>query len=71
MAHPLTEYRKQKNISLDIFAVKVGMSKASISRLESGKQKPSADLLIRIAEVTNNQVTPNDILFFEPAREVA
>lgn len=58
----LDTYLKANGIKNAAFALQVGASEATISRLRSGKQTPSYPLLSRIAEATNGAVTPNDFL---------
>ena len=64
----LKSYRQRNSISLDAIAAMLGCSKATVSRIENGKQNISSELLLKICEVTNNQVTPNDLLL--PAEAV-
>lgn len=41
--------RKEKNMTQEELAKKVGTQKSNISRLESGNYNPSLDLLIKVA----------------------
>lgn len=50
--HPIREYRARAGISLDALAKRVGTSKATLSRVEAGKQPVSQKLLPKIAEET-------------------
>lgn len=62
MEHPLKSFRTRNDLSLDALAERIGVSKATLSRLENKKQDASSDLLRRISEATNGEVTPNDIV---------
>lgn len=70
MENALKLYRQRNRISLDVIAEKLGCSKATVSRIENGKQNVSSDLLLKICEVTDQEVTPNDLLL-KPSVEVA
>lgn len=61
--HPLTVYRKARKLSIDDVVRETGLSKASISRIERGKQQPSADSLRRLCQFTAGLLRPND--FFD------
>lgn len=43
--------REQKNISQDTFAEKIGMSRATYIRVESGEKSPTLDELGSIAQI--------------------
>lgn len=58
--HPLTAYRKARKLSIDDVVKQTGLSKASISRIERGKQQPSADSLRRLCQFTSGLLRPND-----------
>ena len=45
----IIEARKEKNMTQEDLAKKVGTQKSNISRLESGNYNPSLDLLIKVA----------------------
>jgi transcriptional regulator with XRE-family HTH domain len=60
--HPFKAFRKSKALSVEKAAEELGVSKATVSRLENGKQGVSADLMRRISEWTGGQVTPNDLV---------
>jgi transcriptional regulator with XRE-family HTH domain len=60
--HPLRAWRQAAGISQEELAGKVGTTKSVISRIETGARDASAELLRKIADVTGNQVTPNDVL---------
>jgi transcriptional regulator with XRE-family HTH domain len=62
MDHPLRSFRTRQAITLEAAATQIGVSSATLSRIENAKQLPSSDLLRRIAEWSKGEVTPNDIL---------
>lgn len=55
-------FRRERGLSLRQLGELVGVTAASISRIENGQQDPSSDLLRRLHEVSGGLVTPNDIL---------
>lgn len=64
--HPLRAFRKARKIRLEEVVKATGLSKASISRIESGRQQPSADSLRRLCQFTGGLLRPND--FFDVDR---
>jgi transcriptional regulator with XRE-family HTH domain len=60
--HPLKLWREKRGLTLDELAERVGSSKATLSRIESGKQTPSLGLIGRLKEATNGEVTADDFL---------
>jgi Predicted transcriptional regulators len=60
MKHPLRTYRERFGVTLSDLSARVGCSVATLSRIEHGRRVPSLDLMRRIAEGTNNAITPND-----------
>lgn len=49
---PITQYRDKRKLTQEALAALVGTTKATISRIESGKRKPSVPLARRIAKTT-------------------
>ncbi|KQW04833.1 XRE family transcriptional regulator [Leifsonia sp. Root4] len=49
IAPRLRRIRQKKNLTLDELAAATGISKSTLSRLESGQRKPSLELLLPIA----------------------
>ncbi|MET1017436.1 MAG: helix-turn-helix domain-containing protein [Leifsonia flava] len=49
IAPRLRRIRQKKNLTLDELATATGISKSTLSRLESGQRKPSLELLLPIA----------------------
>jgi transcriptional regulator with XRE-family HTH domain len=62
MEHPLRQYRERANLTQEELARKIGTSAVTVSRIESGRRRPSFAMLKRIAEATDNAVTPNDFI---------
>ena len=46
----LRRLRKRRGLTLTALAAKTGISKSTLSRLESGQRKPSLELLLPLAE---------------------
>ena len=72
--HPLREWRARQGVSLRAFVRLLERAKgagfvsyASLSRIENGQQPPSGDLMLGIFEVTNGEITPNDLLGVDAA----
>lgn len=57
----LRRYRTENGLTLDDAARALAVSAASISRIETGRNYPSASLMRRITEWTSGNVTPNDL----------
>jgi transcriptional regulator with XRE-family HTH domain len=58
--HPLRNFRSRKGLTAAKLAELLGVTKATISRLESGKQKPSFALAMKIKKETDGFVTWED-----------
>ncbi len=46
----LRQLRKEKKMTQGLLSIKTGVSQETISRYETGKTTPPADMLIRLAE---------------------
>lgn len=55
--HPIRVYRKSRNLRLEDFAGMVGISGASLSRIERLEQNPPLDVLVRIREASNGEIS--------------
>lgn len=64
----LDAYLKSQKITMEAFAVAVGVTKATISRYCRGTRKPDAALCVRINSVTRGKVTANDF-YLQPPEE--
>lgn len=60
----LRRAREQRDLTLTAVAAKTGISKSTLSRLESGQRKPSLELLLPLADTYN---LPLDELVGAPA----
>jgi transcriptional regulator with XRE-family HTH domain len=58
----LADYMGKNNLDDDAMASLVGSDRSTISRIRRGKTKPSWDLVDRILDATDRQVTPNDYI---------
>ena len=58
----LNHFLKDRGISKSAFAVLVGTTTATVSRIGDGIVVPRKELLCRIHEATNGLVTPNDLV---------
>ena len=52
----IAECRKEKNLTQEELARRIGTKKSNISRLESGKYNPSLDFIIKVAEAFGKKV---------------
>lgn len=64
MGPRLRRLREQRDLTLTAVAAKTGISKSTLSRLESGQRKPSLELLLPLAETYH---LPLDELVGAPA----
>jgi DNA-binding XRE family transcriptional regulator len=67
MEHPLRRYRKVKDLSCERFGLKVGVTAATISRIENRRQSVRLSLALRIAAATRGAVKPADLQISEAA----
>lgn len=58
----LNEWRALKGLTMQKAGAVLGISQPTISRLESGKQKPDWRTLGLLMERTDGAVTPNDFI---------
>jgi len=58
----LRTFRKSRGLSQEQLARAVGVEKATISRLETGRRSPSFGLIIRICELAEGELSPNDFV---------
>ena len=65
--NPLRAWRKRRSLTLEDFAAQIGVSSASLSRIERGAQWPARPVAERIAAETGGEVTPNDFMRGTPA----
>ena len=60
--HPLRAWRATAGWSQDAVAERLGVNKATVSRLETGKQTASLPLAFKVAILTDYAVKPFDLL---------
>ena len=61
----LSDYLKPKEgepIPASVLARRMGVSHSTILRLADGKMRASANMLARLRDATDGQVTPNDMI---------
>jgi transcriptional regulator with XRE-family HTH domain len=71
LAHPLRKYRAKARKTLTEAAGALDISPAQLSRIETGKQLPQPEVILRIAAWTKNTVTANDLLGLKRGRTAA
>lgn len=57
----LSEFLRHNQVTLTEFAVQIGTTTATVSRIVDGLVIPRRKLLLRIFEETGGVVTPNDL----------
>lgn len=67
MTHPLKAYRGRHAVSLDGLAGRIGTSKATLSRIENGKQAPSLSLIAKLRTESRGELSADDFLPAEAA----
>jgi transcriptional regulator with XRE-family HTH domain len=74
MEHPFRSLRKRIDLTLDQVAEITGVSKASLSRIETGEQCPSFDVirtLISFSSAHGGVLTATDFVNFAPRADRA
>ena len=66
MLHPIRAYRHKQELTLAAFAAKAGTSAGTISRIEHGTLRPTLELLRRLSEATDGEVTADAIIASTP-----
>lgn len=64
----IKELCREKGMTLNQLAEKIGISQPSISGISTGKQKPSFDTLEKLAEALN--VSPAELFASQPANTI-
>ncbi|HEY0120573.1 MAG TPA: helix-turn-helix transcriptional regulator [Rhizobium sp.] len=62
MTHVLTVYRRKNALTLAALGSLLGVTKGMLSKWETGKAFPRARYIARIHEITDGQITANDML---------
>lgn len=60
--HPLRVWRSTARMGQDVMANRLGVTTATVSRLETGKQTASLPLAYRVAALTGGAVQPFDLI---------
>lgn len=68
--HPLLIYLNRTGTRRDDFAAVCGTTLPTLSRIIARKQRPSLDLIERMVEATNWELTANDFLSIKPPEGV-
>lgn len=58
----IDDYLAREGINAAEFAVRIGLSAASLSRIRRGEQMPGRDTLQRIFDATGGDVSPNEVI---------
>lgn len=65
----LREYLDRREITIPVFAERIGVSVQAVHRYVTGERTPRPEVMKRIAAVTQGDVEPND--FYTPSPEAA
>ena len=65
MSTPLKIAREKRGLNIGELADALDVTRATISRIENAKKRPSPELAIRIADYFGNKVTRDQIIFPE------
>lgn len=60
--HPLRTFRMQRRLSLESVASAVKVSKATISRIETGRQTPTLGVIERLIEFSEGALSADSFL---------
>lgn len=60
--HPLTTFREKAGLTQAQLAQRLNVTRWMVNRLERRERRPSWDLVARIVEVSNGQVTADDFM---------
>lgn len=63
----LSQFLRHNQVTLTEFAVQIGTTTATVSRIVDGLVIPRRKLLLRIFEETGGVVTPNDLTGIPPS----
>lgn len=56
----LKKFLKQKKLTQKQFSERIGITSSAINQYCSGRRKPLPNIMERIIDATNGEVTPND-----------
>lgn len=60
--HPLTTFREKAGLTQAQLAQRLNVTRWMVNRLERRERRPSWDLVARIVEVSDGQVTADDFM---------
>lgn len=60
--HPLRKYRTENGITLEHLAQMVGVTRATLSRIETWLQSPSLSLVCRLINATGGALSADDFI---------
>lgn len=58
----LADYLHREHLTASAFAERIDVPPSTITRLLAGQRSPRLDLLVKVMEGSNGEVTPNDFL---------
>lgn len=70
-SHPLRAYRDRHRLTLEALADRTGTTKATLSRIENGKQSPSRGMMARLRLESKGELSADDFLDFLADQEAA
>lgn len=57
MDHPIAQFRRTNNLSIEAFGALVGVGKSAVSKWELRRSGPSVAMALKIEEVTERRLT--------------
>ena len=66
--HPIKIYRRLKGLSMDALAQRAGTTKGHLSKIEAGILEPQLELLRRLIDATDREVTAEAIVWWQSSR---
>ena len=64
--HPLTAFRRERDLTMEALGAAVGVNKTTISRIESGEYDASLRLVRRLVEFADGALSADDFLGRQP-----
>ena len=65
MTHPLSAYRKEKEITRTQMAHLIGCHVSYVGHIEEGRRRPSPEMALLIEQATGGEVLATELLFRE------
>lgn len=60
--HPMRIYRRKNGLALDAIARAAKVSRGTVSRIETGKQNPSVELMRRLIRASAGELSAQDFI---------